>query len=79
MNLTYRGQAYTTSNKVATVSTKIMLTYRGQSYRPSRAVLNVEPKIISFALAEEANLIYRGVPYIHSETISLYHLISIFS
>ena len=78
MNLTYRGQAYTTSNKVATVSTKIVLTYRGQSYRSSRAVLNVEPDI-SFALAEEANLVYRGVSYIHSETISLYHLISILS
>ncbi len=35
MKLTYRGQAYTLLNKVATVNTDLQLTYRGQSYQPA--------------------------------------------
>ncbi len=67
MNLTDRGQAYTTSNKVATVNTDLQLTYRGRSYQPSSVVWNDDSKI---NLAGRANLVYRGVPYIHSQRVT---------
>lgn len=75
MNLTYRGQAYTTSNKVATLNTDLQLTYRGRSYQPSSVVWNNDSKI---NLAGRANLVYRGVPYIHSQRVTLSHFTPVF-
>ena len=76
MQLTYRGQTYTTSNKVTTVNTDLTLSYRGQSYQRSRAVVTVDSKT---KLAEQANLVYRGVPYIHSQRVTLGRFTPVFS
>ena len=76
MNLTYRGQAYTTSNKVATINTDLQLTYRGRSYQPSIVAWNDDSKI---NLAGRANLVYRGVPYIHSQRVTLGRFTPVFS
>ena len=58
MQLTYRGQTYTSSQTIATVDPHTTLTYRGQSYQPRRSPLTI---------SEKANLVYRGVPYVASE------------
>jgi hypothetical protein len=58
MQLTYRGQTYTTSNSRATVNTQSTFTYRGQSY---------QRRPLDIALIPKAKLVYRGVPYIATE------------
>ena len=57
MELTYRGQTYTSSQTIANVDPCTTLTYRSQSYQRRR------PPLI---LSRKANLVYRGVPYVIS-------------
>jgi hypothetical protein len=54
MQLTYRGQTYTTSNQPTSIDPQATLSYRGQSYQPCCSPCIVSPK---------ASLVYRGVPY----------------
>ncbi len=51
MNLTYRGQAYTSSKLMVDVNPQSAFSYRGQSYQRA-AMINVTLK---------AKLAYRGV------------------
>ncbi len=69
MQLTYRGQTYTSSQTIARVNPHTVLTYRSQSYQPRR----------SPAMSPKANLVYRGVPYLTSELTTSDGLTSAFS
>ncbi len=53
MQLTYRGQAYTSAHQSAFVNSQSTFIYRGQSYQPSAFV----------ATNSLEKLVYRGISY----------------
>ncbi len=69
MNLTYRGHAYPSSKTVASVNPEKRFIYRGQSYQ-HYTILTVTPK---------ANLTYRGIPYVYSQSSVINDVIPVFS
>ena len=71
MQLTYRGQSYTASPTVAPVATSITISYRGQSYQLRRSP---DPLV-----KPQANLVYRGVPYVTDSTPAVGNLTPAFS